>query len=125
MACEKDSDIPLGIGYLHDINLFNRNGFFDIYVDEKYRKTSASIVLSVFILIYAFEKLNLNKIYCDVYDFNSNSLDVLVHKNWFNEEGYFKEHILFNSKFVDVRRFAIYKNKLGNLKKLIKYDILK
>ena len=55
---------------------------------------------------YGFEKLNLNRIYTGVFEYNTASMKVLE-KNGYEREGIFKNAILKNDKVYDEHRFYI------------------
>jgi len=50
---------------------------------------------------YAFEQLNLNKVYAVVYENNLSSCKAFL-KNGYKEAGKFKEHIFFKGTFIDL-----------------------
>ena len=54
----------------------------------------------------AFEQLNMQKLYCEVFAFNT-SVIKLHQKFGFNIEGIFKQQQKVNGKFVDVYRLGI------------------
>ncbi|MEH2106288.1 UDP-4-amino-4,6-dideoxy-N-acetyl-beta-L-altrosamine N-acetyltransferase [Nostoc sp.] len=57
-------------------------------------------------LKYVFEKLQLNKLCCEVFQFNQSVID--LHKSFgFTQEGYFRQHIFKAGRFFDVVSMAI------------------
>lgn len=67
------------------------------------------------ILNYVFEKMNFNKLMCEVFTFNEKVIQ--MHKKFgFKEEGLYREHILKDGKFYDVVALAILKSEWTELK---------
>lgn len=67
------------------------------------------------ILEYVFETMHLNKLMCEVFSFNEKVIQ--MHKKFgFQQEGYFKEHILKDGVYHDVVALAILKSEWTKLK---------
>jgi UDP-4-amino-4,6-dideoxy-N-acetyl-beta-L-altrosamine N-acetyltransferase len=67
------------------------------------------------ILDYVFETMQLNKLMCEVFSFNEKVIQ--MHKKFgFQQEGYFKEHILKDGVYHDVVALAILKSEWTKLK---------
>ena len=89
---------------LYYINWISRTGEFGIYIGDKdYRNGGYGSDALRTLIRYGFEDLNLNRIWCEVYD-NNAALDVYKHigfiyegkirENYYNEGKYFDSHIL-------------------------------
>lgn len=89
---------------LHYINWVNRTGEFGIYIgDLKYRQGGYGSDALRTLIKYGFEELNLNRIWCEVWD-NNAALDVYKHigfvyegklrQTYFNEGRYWDSHLL-------------------------------
>ena len=97
-------DLLIGHCGLYYINWITRTGEFGIYIgDKKYRNGGYGSDALRTLIKYGFEDLNLNKIWCEVYD-NNPSIDVYKHigfvyegtmrQNYFSEGKYWDSHIL-------------------------------
>ena len=94
---------PIGtIGMVH-IDWRNRKlelGRILIYPDEYRHGGYGSEIESIF-LVYVFEHLNFNRVYCEVFAHNENA--IAVHKKLgFKEEGIFRQHIYKDGKYKDI-----------------------
>lgn len=102
----KDKKTGKLIGHcgLYYINWINRTGEFGIYIgDQAYREGGYGSDSLRCLIRYGFNDINLNKIWCEVYD-NNTSIDVYKHlgfafegtmrENYYNEGRYWDSHIL-------------------------------
>lgn len=108
------------IGTIYSYNLNKTDGF--VYVTTYLEKGNehrgyGAIAFSLFVN-FLFESLELFKIYCDVYSYNTESLKVLKNAG-FVEEGVFKGHRFLNNKRYDLIRLAFFKEMLPNKKALL------
>ena len=71
---------------------------------------------------YSFNHLNLNKLSCEVYSFNSHVVS-MHEKLGATIEGTFKEHVFRKGEYQDVIRMSILKKKYLELKKKGLYDL--
>jgi UDP-4-amino-4,6-dideoxy-N-acetyl-beta-L-altrosamine N-acetyltransferase len=99
-----DEDTLLGHCGLYYINWITRSGEFGIYIGNKQYRNGGNGSDALRTLIkYGFENLNLNKIWCEVYD-NNPSIEVYKHigfvfegtmrQNYYSEGRYWDSHIL-------------------------------
>ena len=98
---EKKSGEMVGVCGLNYINWIDRNcqlslyvGKDDLYID-KYGWAEEALIL---IEIYAFKTLNLNKIFCEVYEFDDKKFKLLTESNY-SKEGELRKHIFKNGKY--------------------------
>lgn len=102
----KDKKTGKLIGHcgLYYINWINRTGEFGIYIgEETYRNGGYGSDSLRCLIRYGFNDINLNKIWCEVYD-NNASIDVYkrigfvfegtMRENYYNEGKYWDSHIL-------------------------------
>lgn len=102
----KDKKTGKLIGHcgLYYINWINRTGEFGIYIgEESYRNGGYGSDSLRCLIRYGFNDINLNKIWCEVYD-NNASIDVYkrigfvfegtMRENYYNEGKYWDSHIL-------------------------------
>ena len=81
--------------------------------DEYIRGKRLDRLIELNVLAYVFEKLDLNKLCCEVLDFNSTI--VQIHEKYGSKvEGKFRQHIYKNEKFYDIYCMGIsnIKNKI-------------
>jgi len=101
---EKQTKKLIGHCGLYYINWINKTAEFGIYVgDKSYRKGGFGSDSLRCLIRYGFDDLNLNKIWCEVYD-NNNSIEVYKHlgfvfegtmrENYYNEGKYWDSHIM-------------------------------
>jgi UDP-4-amino-4,6-dideoxy-N-acetyl-beta-L-altrosamine N-acetyltransferase len=89
------------VGFVH-IDHRNRKAEWGRFLigEEKYSKGGYGAEVEFLILEYAFEHLNLNKLYCEV--LTNNPTVISLHKKFgFKEEGVFRQHIYKGSEYVD------------------------
>ena len=92
-----------------DINFINRNAMLGIVIGEQsYQGKGLGKEIMELGLTYAFDYLQLNKIYLDVLESNNKAVS-LYKKLGFIEEGLFRNHYWFNNEFHNVMRFSIFK----------------
>tara|TARA_Y100000401_G_scaffold117326_1_gene125650 strand:- start:1505 stop:2047 length:543 start_codon:yes stop_codon:yes gene_type:complete len=101
---DKESNKLIGHCGLYYIDWIHRFGEFGIYIgDDDFRSGGYGSDALRTLIGYGFNDLNLNKIWCEVYD-NNNALSVYKHvgfvyegkmrQNYFNEGKYWDSHIL-------------------------------
>lgn len=96
-----DSNELIGQCGLLDINWISRNSDFSIYIDpDHYGKGYGKDALSV-LLNYAFNVLNLARIFSHVFDFNKNAIS-LYQKFNFVIEGTLRNHHFHNGEYINV-----------------------
>lgn len=97
-------NILIGHCGLYHIDWISRSGEFGIYIgDDNYRKGGYGSDTLRTLIKYGFEDLNLNRIWCEVYD-NNSSIELYKHigfiyegkmrKSYYNEGKYWDTHIL-------------------------------
>ncbi len=114
--------VDIGVICLVDIDKWNKRCSWGFYIaDISFRGKGLAKVLEYNIYDYVFEKLKLNKLWCEVFAFNEKVIE--SHKKCGSEiEGIFKEHIYKNGEFFDVVRMGIIKDKWDNIKNNIQYE---
>jgi len=101
---DKKTNKLIGHCGLYYINWINRTAEFGIYVgEESYRNGGYGSDSLRCLIRYGFNDINLNKIWCEVYD-NNASIDVYkrigfvfegtMRENYYNEGKYWDSHIL-------------------------------
>ena len=103
----RDNTNNLLIGHcgLYYINWTSRTAEFGIYIgDKEYRKGGYGSDALRTLISYGFNDLNMNRIWCEVYNNNEGALEVYKHvgfiyegklrENYYNEGKYWDSHIM-------------------------------
>ena len=100
---------------LYYINWISRHAEFTIYVgDMKYRSGGRGSDALRTLFKYGFEELNLNKIWCEVYD-NNKAIDIYKHLG-FTHEGTLRNHVYKGGTYYDAHMLSIFKRRVYNTK---------
>lgn len=121
-AIEDKNKNLLGLIYLTKIDYINRNSEWGFFIgDENKRNIGYGAEAEYLILTYAFEVLNLNKLYC--YEFTFNEKVIAMHKRFnFKEEGTLRKHVYHNGKYEDVLITSILKEEFESEK--VKWEMI-
>ncbi len=113
--------IDVGVINLYDIDKINKRCFWAYYIgDTSVRGKGIARHLECNIYDYVFFELGLNKLCCEVFEFNDTV--VQIHKKFGSEvEGVFKQHIYKNEKFLNVVRMAILQEKWNTIRSQYEY----
>lgn len=101
---EKNS-LPQGIVGFSVIDRNNSNCAWAFYASPDAAK-GAGVCMEFLAIDYAFEKIKMNKLYCEVLAFNI-AVIKLHQKFGFLVEGNFRNHHLINNNYVDILRFGL------------------
>lgn len=111
---ERDNN-PLGVLSFSDIDLKNRRAFWAFYSGATNVRGIGS-EMEQLALDYAFNELNLNKLCCEVLEFNTSVIN--FHRKFgFKIEGIKKQDYFRDEKFYDIYQLAIFKNDYLKTKK--------
>lgn len=109
----EDNKSKNSIGIISLINIDYRNQKCEmgrvLIGDKKFRGKGIGLDIGTLLVNYAFNHLNMRKIYCEVFADNTAALS-LYKKLGFVEEGLLKEHIYKNGQFKDIIVMAKFKN---------------
>lgn len=105
----EESNIPIGIISIINIDYKNRNGELIIDIGDKnmWNKGIASEAISL-ILEYVFNELNFHRLYLQVFDFNTSAIK-LYEKFGFENEGMSKEALYRNGKWHNILSYSLLK----------------
>ena len=99
-----ESNEPIGAAGLLYINWINRSADFsfyigkdDIYIDDK----NASLEAVNLLIKYGFNNLNLNKIWMELYEFDTKKIDIFTKKFNFKQDGLLRENCFEDGKYWD------------------------
>lgn len=104
----EDHSEPLGIVGFNNIDILNRNASWAFYSSPSAPRGTGSR-MEFLALDYAFFKLDLHRLFCEVLAFNEPVIR-LHQKFGFKVEGIFKEHHLSDDGFIDVYRLGLLAN---------------
>ncbi|MBD1221296.1 UDP-4-amino-4,6-dideoxy-N-acetyl-beta-L-altrosamine N-acetyltransferase [Virgibacillus halodenitrificans] len=102
-----DSGVPVGLISINNIDYVNQHASWAYYLGNIEAKGKGlARILECNIYDYAFNNLNLNKLWCEVLEFNEKV--VQMHEKFGSKiEGKFKEHIYKNGEYHNIIRMAI------------------
>ncbi|MBI1925137.1 GNAT family N-acetyltransferase [Candidatus Poribacteria bacterium] len=101
-------EIPVGFIYSYDLNLTDGFLFITIFMDPSSRGKGFGAKAGILFADYLFAYYPMRKIYCDVFDYNHESLSA-IRKAGFEVEGAFKEHRFYGGTYHTLYRFALYR----------------
>lgn len=92
------------IGLVIQKNVYKKSAEIGYWIGEPFWGNGIATKAVELITKYGFDKLDLNRIYTGVFEYNIASMKVLE-KNGYEKEGIFKNAILKNDKICDEHRF--------------------
>ncbi len=92
------------IGLVIQKDVYKKSAEIGYWIGEPFWGNGIATKAVELITKYGFEKLDLNRIYTGVFEYNTASMKVLE-KNGFEKEGTFKNAIFKNDKICDEHRF--------------------
>jgi len=97
----------VGLVNLYKIDQKNKQCYWAFYlVGSNVRGKGVGSFVEYSVLRYVFDKLNFNKLCCEVLAFNQPVAE--MHKNFgFQQEGYFRQHVIKGGESLDVVSLAI------------------
>lgn len=101
-------NVPCGVIGFVDINTVSKSSSWAFYSGDTTVRGIGSL-MEITALDYAFNEMELHKLYCEVLEFNEPVIK-FHKKHGFQQEGIFKKHHFADGKFWDVHRLAIFKN---------------
>lgn len=109
----------LGLVYLNNIDYTNSKCHWGFYLgDTSLRGKGIGAKVEYQLLNYVFEELQLNKLYGEVFSFNEKV--VQMHERFgFRREGYLRQHINKNQKFLDVITIGLLNSEWNQLKETL------
>lgn len=115
------NDNDLGVLSITNIDEINRHCFWAYYIAEDgYRGKGIGRNLECNVYDFCFDNLELNKVNCEVLEFNKKVVEIHEHFGA-KTEGLFREHIFKNGKFHNVVRMGILKDEWKKIKENFDY----
>jgi len=110
IVAKLDDNNPIGLTYLQKVDLKNGNAEFSFYLgDPKYYSKGYAVEMELVTLEYAFNYLNLHKVYAEVLE-GGDRIISLHEKFNFKTVGTFKEQIYHEGRYIDLIRVEVLKN---------------
>jgi len=118
----KMDGIKIGVINLRDIDYINRRCTWGYYIgDTSFRGRGIATLLECNMYDYVFEKLGLNKFWCEVFTFNEKVIS--IHEKFGSTvEGTLKQHIYKNGEYYDIVVMGITKDRWTKIKSKFNYD---
>jgi RimJ/RimL family protein N-acetyltransferase len=119
---DNETKTSIGMTLLEDINLKNRNAVWGIYIASlNFRKKIYSVEASLLILNYAFNYLNLYKIYGNTLDCNTKGMKFHEFIG-FEKEAIFEKHVFLDGKYSNLIWISLFTEYWPNKRtKLVKF----
>lgn len=119
-----DGKIDVGLLSLTEIDYINQKACWAYYLGSmEARGKGLGRILECNIYDYVFNELKINKLWCEVFEFNENVIK--IHEKFGSKiEGIFKDHIFKNGMFLNVVRMAITRDEWKDIKGSFKYENL-
>ncbi len=110
----KENNLHIGNNKMDPINLKHGLAEYGIMMGRKSEWGKGyAYEVSEAVIGYCFEKLNIRKITCGIVDDNASSLK-LVERLGFEVEGKYKQHGLYQGRYCDIFRLALFNPALRN-----------
>lgn len=106
---------PVGVVNFTDVDQYNNKCHWGFYLGATDVPRGSGAAMEFLALEHVFERMNIRKLCCEIFAFNSNVIK--LHKKFgFVEEGCFTKHIVKNGKYENVIFMACFKEEWLNLK---------
>jgi UDP-4-amino-4,6-dideoxy-N-acetyl-beta-L-altrosamine N-acetyltransferase len=106
LICEY-KDLPIGFISFSQIDFKNSKAYWGFYLGEQNNPPGRGAAMEFLAIEYAFKIINLRKLCCEVFSFNSRVIK-LHYRFGFQQEGLFRQHIFKNGNFEDVVSMALF-----------------
>lgn len=98
---EKDTDFPIGSVYLQDVDRANNKAEYGIFIGEKVKNRGYGTLVTRCVLKYAFEELNLHRVYLRVYEDNERAI-TCYEKAGFIREAMLRDDVYVNKQYRNI-----------------------
>ncbi|HEY4506493.1 MAG TPA: GNAT family protein [Candidatus Paceibacterota bacterium] len=109
--------VNVGTIYTYNFNPTDGHAFVTIFVAEEHDGRGYGPEAMALCLTYLFAEVGFYKVYLEVYDYNTSSLEC-IRGAGFSEEGRFKGHRKMGDKRYDLIRFAVYPSHLKSKQRI-------
>jgi ribosomal-protein-alanine N-acetyltransferase len=119
MVQSKSKQEPLGMVYTYEPDYLNGYAFLCSYIAPNHRGYLYGAEASLLFTDYIFTYYPFRKLYAEVYEYNTPSLNNVLKSGW-KEEGRLKQHRWYSDGYKDMLIFALYRTEFYNrFKKLL------
>ncbi|MBR3761979.1 MAG: GNAT family N-acetyltransferase [Lachnospiraceae bacterium] len=107
IICDKEGDVPLGSVYIRDIDHSHHKGEYGIFIgEESARGRGIGTEAARLMIEHGFKELGLHRIYLRALAGNDAAVRS-YEKAGFKHEGYLRDDVYINGKYVDIVWMAI------------------
>ena len=111
---ETETNIPIGVASLKNLHFVNKRAEFSIFIgDDEHRGKGYGKCATIKTLDFAFRKLNIFKVFLEVYEFNKNAVE-LYKKLGFKIEGNLRNHSYKNGEYRNLLIMGIFRDEFYN-----------
>lgn len=101
---------PIGMSMLYELSQKNKHSKIGVALIDEYQNRGFGTVVVAYVANFAFEELGLNKVFGEVYDYNTKSISML-NKIGFEREGILKNHLFRRNRMIDVYIYSLFNRK--------------
>jgi UDP-4-amino-4,6-dideoxy-N-acetyl-beta-L-altrosamine N-acetyltransferase len=102
-------DKAIGLASATQIESYSNKCIWAFYLGEEEVPFGSGAVMEFLFLELLFEEKNIRKVCCEVFSFNQSTIS--LHKKFgFQEEGFFKQHVLKNGKYEDIVSLSLFQD---------------
>lgn len=120
---DPDGGVLIGTTSLFDIDWRNGTANYGrLLIYTPYRGKGYGLEAEYLLLDYAFNHLNLNKIWSEIFEYNDVALD-LHQKTGFVIEGMFRQHVFKDGEYVDLVRIGLLAEEFGAIETQLREEL--
>jgi RimJ/RimL family protein N-acetyltransferase len=109
LVVERTRDLPIGFCQAYDLNSTEGWVSFLTYVVPEFRRRPHPAEAALILLDILFKYFPIRKVYADVFEYNTDSYDILTSHGMFREEARLPNHIWYEDRFWAVIKLALYR----------------
>lgn len=112
IACMKEDDRPIGSTYLRDFDREHGKIEYGLFIGEEVsRGKGIGSQLAALTCKFAFDDLNVNKVFCKIFAWNKASTKSVMNAG-FKEEGYLTRDVKVQGEYQDMILFGMFQEDL-------------
>lgn len=108
----------IGFMFAYKVRNWDSHAFVTIYISDEYRKTLYSIEAGILYVHHIFEDLKINKIFFEIYSYNTYSIDIMRFPGVI-KEATLKDFRRHNDEYYDLYIYSITKEDFMKNSKLL------
>ena len=102
IACENDTDRPVGCTYLRDLDRENSHVEYGVFLGgEEYKGKGIGTEILSLTLQFAFKELKVHKVFARAFSDNEPSIHCFL-KGGFQKEAYLRDEVFVNGRYRDI-----------------------